>query len=173
VRWFELWTLGTMWDSNAYGSIVWVTMGIHTSEIVADVGETAVLTALMFTAHTEPKRLVDVDENSRFWDFVIVSWIPAYLLIYWGRDGCKARRRTVILGRRRTREAVARIHCGTARVADRSRGELCDRRLGRSHDRRDVLFLIPAGCLGVIGVAAWLCWSAWSALRREAEFEGG
>jgi hypothetical protein len=42
-----------------------------------------------------------------------------------------------------------------------------------SHDRRDVLFLIPAGCLGAIGVAAWLCWSAWNDLRREAEFEGG
>jgi heme/copper-type cytochrome/quinol oxidase subunit 3 len=83
VRWFELWTLGVMWDTNAYGSIVWVMMGIHTSEIVTDVGETAVLAALMFTAHTEPKRMVDVNENARFWDFVIVSWVPCYLLIYW------------------------------------------------------------------------------------------
>lgn len=84
IRWFELWTLGVMWDTNAYGSIVWVTMGIHTTEIITDVGETAVLSALLFTAHTEPKRLVDVNENARFWDFVIVSWIPCYLLIYWG-----------------------------------------------------------------------------------------
>jgi heme/copper-type cytochrome/quinol oxidase subunit 3 len=84
VRWFEFSTLGTRWDSNAYGSIVWVTLGIHTSQILTDVVETAVLAALMFTAHTEPKRMVDVNENARFWDFVIVSWIPGYLLIYWG-----------------------------------------------------------------------------------------
>jgi cytochrome c oxidase subunit III len=83
VRWFELWALGAMWDSNAYGSIVWVIMGTHASHILSDLGETVVLIALMFTAHVDQKRFVDVNENARFWDFVVLSWIPTYLIIYW------------------------------------------------------------------------------------------
>jgi hypothetical protein len=42
-----------------------------------------------------------------------------------------------------------------------------------SHNRRDVLFMIPAACLAAIGAAAWVCWSAWNDLRRKTEFEGG
>jgi len=84
VRWFELWALGTMWDSNAYGSIVWVIIGVHTLHVLTDVGESIVLAALMFTAHMDRKRFVDVSENALYWYFVILSWIPVYLLIYWG-----------------------------------------------------------------------------------------
>ena len=83
VRWFEQWRLNTHWDSSAYGSIVWVTLGTHTSHVVTDLADTGVLAALMFTAHTEPRRFVDVVENSRYWYFVILFWIPVYLIIYW------------------------------------------------------------------------------------------
>jgi cytochrome c oxidase subunit III len=84
VRWFEQWRLNTHWDSSAYGSIVWVTLGTHTSHVVTDLADTSVLAALMFTAHTEPRRFVDVVENSRYWYFVILFWIPVYLILYWG-----------------------------------------------------------------------------------------
>jgi heme/copper-type cytochrome/quinol oxidase subunit 3 len=83
VRWFEQWRLGTNWDTNAYGSIVWVTLGTHTSHVVTDLADTVVVAALMFTRHTEPRRFVDVSENSRYWYFVIVTWVLVYLLIYW------------------------------------------------------------------------------------------
>lgn len=83
VRFFEFAPLGTRWDSNAYGSIVWATMGMHTAHVLTDVVDTIVLTILMFTAHVEPKRLVDVSENALYWDFIILSWVPIYLVIYW------------------------------------------------------------------------------------------
>jgi len=43
-----------------------------------------VLWALMITplGH-EPRRLVDTDENSLYWRYVWLLWIPIYLLIYW------------------------------------------------------------------------------------------
>jgi len=84
IRWFEFYTLRTRWDSNAYGSLVWVTLGTHLLQVITQVGETAVLSALMFTAHTEPPRLVDISENARYWYFVVLFAVPIYLLIYWG-----------------------------------------------------------------------------------------
>jgi heme/copper-type cytochrome/quinol oxidase subunit 3 len=82
VRALEFTTLGVGWDTNAYGSIVWFILGLHTTHIVTDVVETAVLTVLMFTAHVEPKRFVDVSENALYWDFIILSWLPVYFTIY-------------------------------------------------------------------------------------------
>lgn len=82
IRWFEFGALASRWDSNAYGSIVWTTMGLHTAHVLADVVDSAVLSGLMFTRHVEPKRLVDVSENSLYWGFIVVSWLPIYVVIY-------------------------------------------------------------------------------------------
>ena len=82
VRVLEFTTLGVSWDTNAYGSIVWFILGLHTTHIVTDVVETGVLVPLMFTAHVEPKRFVDVSENALYWNFIIVSWLPIYVTLY-------------------------------------------------------------------------------------------
>jgi heme/copper-type cytochrome/quinol oxidase subunit 3 len=82
IRVFEFSSLGARWDSNAYGSIVWFLMGLHTAHMVTEVAETSVLTALMHTAHVEKKRFVDVSENAFYWYFVVLSWIPIYLAVY-------------------------------------------------------------------------------------------
>ena len=82
IRAFEFGALGVSWDGSAYGSIVWFILGLHTVHLLTDVGDTAVLAALMFTSHVEPKRMVDVSENSLYWDFIVLTWIPVYLTIY-------------------------------------------------------------------------------------------
>ena len=84
IRVFEFGSLGCRWDDNAYASIVWFIMGIHSLHLATDVIDTGVLTALMYTGHVEPRRFVDVSENALYWDFVVVSWIPIYLVIYFG-----------------------------------------------------------------------------------------
>ena len=43
LRGFEFSTLNIRWDSNAYGSILWVLLGLHTTHLGTDVGDTAVL----------------------------------------------------------------------------------------------------------------------------------
>ena len=84
VRVFEFGALHVSWDTNAYGSVVWVLMGLHTAHLVTDVVDTGVLAVLMMTHHgTEKRRLVDVSENALYWYFVVVSWIPIYLAVYW------------------------------------------------------------------------------------------
>jgi heme/copper-type cytochrome/quinol oxidase subunit 3 len=84
VRAFEFPALKLSWDENAYGSIVWFLLGLHTTHLITDVGDTIVLTVLMFTRHARSgKRFSDVSDNAFYWDFVVVSWVVLYLVIYW------------------------------------------------------------------------------------------
>lgn len=84
IRGLEFAALNVRWDSNAYGSVVWVLLGLHTTHIVTDLIDTMVLTVLFFTGPLDGKRYVDVSENSFYWYFVVATWIPIYLVIYWG-----------------------------------------------------------------------------------------
>jgi heme/copper-type cytochrome/quinol oxidase subunit 3 len=84
LRAFEFTTLNVTWDFNAYGSIVWFLLGLHTTHLLTDVGDTIVLTVLMFTRHVEGKRFSDVEDNAVYWYFVVLAWLPIYALIYWG-----------------------------------------------------------------------------------------
>ena len=82
IRFYEYFALNCRWDSNAYGSIVWLLLSLHTLHLATDFGETSVLTALMFTDKVERKRYVDVSENALYWYFIVLWWIPIYLVIY-------------------------------------------------------------------------------------------
>jgi cytochrome c oxidase subunit I+III len=82
VRWLEFGGLNIWWDQNAYGSIVWTLLGLHTVHIVTDLADTVVLTVLMFIGPLEESHFVDVSENSLYWYFVLAAWIPIYAVIY-------------------------------------------------------------------------------------------
>ncbi len=83
LRAMELGTTHAKWDHNAYGSVVWLLLGLHTAHLLTDAVDTIVLTVLMFTRHGHGKRFSDVGDNAFYWYFVVASWLPIYLLIYW------------------------------------------------------------------------------------------
>jgi cytochrome c oxidase subunit 3 len=83
IRVFEFGTLHVRWDQNAYGSVVWLLLGLHTLHLLTDLGDTIVLTVLMFTRHGHGKRFSDVGDNAFYWYFVVASWLPIYVVIYW------------------------------------------------------------------------------------------
>jgi heme/copper-type cytochrome/quinol oxidase subunit 3 len=84
IRVFEFNSLNVLWTDNAYGSIQWALLVLHTTHILTDWVDTIVLERLMQTPlGYEPRRLVDVDENSLYWRFVWLSWLPIYLMLYW------------------------------------------------------------------------------------------
>ncbi|CAN7783420.1 cytochrome c oxidase subunit I [Paraburkholderia hospita] len=82
LRGFEFAALNVMWYANAYGSIVWLLLGLHTTHLITDTVDTAVLAALLYLGPYEGKRLVDTSENAVYWYFVVLSWLPIYLVIY-------------------------------------------------------------------------------------------
>ena len=81
-RGFEFSWLNCQWDANAYASIVWILLGLHTVHLLTDWFDTAVLATLFFTGPLEGKRFVDVSENALYWYFVVLSWLPIYAVIY-------------------------------------------------------------------------------------------
>ena len=84
IRGFEFESLDVLWYDNAYGSIVWALLVLHTTHIVTDWGDTLVLAGLMHTKHgIVGRRFVDVSENALYWRFVWIAWLPIYFLIYW------------------------------------------------------------------------------------------
>lgn len=84
IRVFEFPALHIKWDANAYGSIVWMLLGLHTTHILTDLVDTLVLAALMFTRHGDnPRRFGDVQDNAMYWNFVVGTWLPLYGCIYW------------------------------------------------------------------------------------------
>lgn len=84
IRIFEFPALHITWDANAYGSIVWILLGLHTTHILTDLIDTLVLAVLMFTQHGDnPRRFGDVQDNAMYWNFVVATWLPIYGCIYW------------------------------------------------------------------------------------------
>jgi cytochrome c oxidase subunit 3 len=82
IRAFEFTTLNCRWDDNAYGSIVWALMVLHTIHLATDVVDTGVLALMMFTGPVNKSRFIDVAENGLYWYFVVLWWIPIYLTVY-------------------------------------------------------------------------------------------
>ncbi len=82
IRILEFGALNVWWDSNAYGSVVWVLLGFHTTHIVTDLVDSAALEVLLFTGPMEHSHFVDAAENSLYWHYVVLTWLPVYGFIY-------------------------------------------------------------------------------------------
>jgi heme/copper-type cytochrome/quinol oxidase subunit 3 len=82
LRAFEYPALNCRWDDNAYGSIVWVLLSMHTIHVATDVADSIVLLAMAWTTPMTRQRFVDLSENSLYWYFIVAWWIPIYLVIY-------------------------------------------------------------------------------------------
>jgi cytochrome c oxidase subunit III len=82
IRLFEFRALNASWAGNAYGSLVWTLLGLHTVHLLTDWYDTVVLMALMFTGRVEGKRFMDTSENADYWWFVIFTWLPIWAVLY-------------------------------------------------------------------------------------------
>ena len=83
IRALEFGTLNVRWDQNAYGSATWLLMLMHTVHVVTDLGDTIVLCAFLFTHVVRDEEFSEVNDNCAYWSFVVWTWVPIYLLVYW------------------------------------------------------------------------------------------
>jgi len=84
LRFAEFYALNTRWDAHAYGSIAWLTIGMHVALHLIDVGDTIGLAVLSRTGPWEEKHFVNTTDNSNYWYFMVLSWIPLYALLFLG-----------------------------------------------------------------------------------------
>lgn len=82
IRFCEFRVLNCHWTTNAYGSVVWTLLGLHTVHLITDLADTIVLTALMFIGPVDGKHFVDVSENAFYWYFVVIVWLPIFAVLY-------------------------------------------------------------------------------------------
>lgn len=83
VRGLEIAALNVRWDSNAYASIVWALLLLHTFHTITDVYDTFVLLALAWVHEFDGRKFSDVADNSLYWHFIVGSWVVLYAVIYW------------------------------------------------------------------------------------------
>ena len=83
-RWFEFVGLQVKWDSNAYGSIVWAILTIHSVHFVTSLAETALVAVYVFRRPLDEKHALDLHVGAVYWYFVVGSFVPVYILIYLG-----------------------------------------------------------------------------------------
>lgn len=71
------------WDSNAYGSIVWMIIGFHSAHVIVLLMKTVVVTTMAMRGYFDPHRRMGVIINGIYWHFVVAVWVPLYVLLYW------------------------------------------------------------------------------------------
>lgn len=84
LRGFEFANLNCRWYENAYGSVVWSLIGLHTGHLITEFIETVTILFVSFTHKMEGSRLADVAINSDYWYFVVVSAMIVDVVIYGG-----------------------------------------------------------------------------------------
>jgi heme/copper-type cytochrome/quinol oxidase subunit 3 len=82
-RGFEFSHLGVQWYQDAYGSAIWMLLLLHTTHIITECGESMVLAVWFFTHEIGDDQFADAEDNSNYWTFVVLAWLPLYALIYW------------------------------------------------------------------------------------------
>lgn len=83
LRWWHLATIGFRWDSHAYGSMVWTLTCLHFTHVLASVLGTAAVGYLGWLGYFTQQRRLAVVADAMYWQFVVVIWLPVYVVIYW------------------------------------------------------------------------------------------
>lgn len=81
--WELLVSLNVKWDSNAYGSVQWLVLGAHATLLAVELVEIAGMALIFWLAPVEEKHMSDVADMVFYWYFMVLSWLPLYVLCFW------------------------------------------------------------------------------------------
>jgi len=82
IRFVILHRLTFRWDSHAYGSVVWLTVGLHTIHVITGICENLLFITLLTKGPVEDKHMDDLRLNSMYWYFVVACWVPFYCIFF-------------------------------------------------------------------------------------------
>jgi heme/copper-type cytochrome/quinol oxidase subunit 3 len=82
LRAWEIRAVPFSWTDNAYTSVVWASLGMHTVEIITGAAESAFMAVLLFRERVELKTFEDIEAGAVFWFFSVLVWLPFALVFY-------------------------------------------------------------------------------------------
>ena len=81
--WELLVSLNVKWESNAYGSVQWLVLGAHATLLAVELVEIGGMMLIFWFASVEEKHMSDVADMVFYWYFMVLSWLPLYVLCFW------------------------------------------------------------------------------------------
>jgi heme/copper-type cytochrome/quinol oxidase subunit 3 len=82
LRWYEFTALNTRWNTDAYGSAAWVTMGFHTTLLLLDWFEDIGFLIILFSPRARAATFSDVVDDIIYWYFTVISWVGLFVLLF-------------------------------------------------------------------------------------------
>jgi heme/copper-type cytochrome/quinol oxidase subunit 3 len=81
--WELLVSLNVKWDANVYGSVQWLVLGAHGTLLAVELVEIAGMMLIFWLGPVEEKHMSDVADMVFYWFFMVLSWLPLYVLCFW------------------------------------------------------------------------------------------
>lgn len=86
INGFRAWeltrSLNVRWDSNAYGSAQWLVVGAHATLLLIQLYEVAGMALIFWRGPVERKHFSDAADVAFYWYFIVIGWIPLYVLCF-------------------------------------------------------------------------------------------
>jgi heme/copper-type cytochrome/quinol oxidase subunit 3 len=84
LRGFEFPAVKVRWNSNAYGSAVWMILILHLMHLIVESAEAFILTLYVFNRKLDVLHRIDITVLAVYWYWVTVIYLPLYAIIYLG-----------------------------------------------------------------------------------------
>ena len=82
LRAVEIPRIAFRWDSHSFGSVFWMTFGLHVTHVVTGVLENGLLISLFFIGPVESKHYGDLEASALLWYLSVLEWAPALFIFY-------------------------------------------------------------------------------------------
>lgn len=71
------------WSTHSYGSITWGISMFHAAHVLSVVLKTIFVAYLAIHGYFNQQRRLGVTVNGLYWHFVVIVWVPLYVVLYW------------------------------------------------------------------------------------------
>lgn len=82
IRYYEFDSLHFKWNDNAYGSAVWMILGLHMFHLIALLCEDICLTVWLYARGFDEKHALDVTVAAVYWYWIVGMWVVLFPIVY-------------------------------------------------------------------------------------------
>lgn len=75
-------SVNVKWNTNAYGSAVWLVLGSHGTLLLVEAAELIGFAAALWLAPIERKHFSDVSDVAFYWYFMVATGLVTYVLVF-------------------------------------------------------------------------------------------